>query len=599
MTRKSTNKDIIDTSFLDSSDDYDERYFSNWKLYDSSGDDSFKNKSEILWSRDNDYFQEKDCFQDMFDSFSDVTEGTISSCSWHNDEFDMRSTSKVKASLEAIDDLLYENKESSSINQDIVKECREWADKFPYFRLKGKQLIKPVEDGVCLYSSPSQNSMSLPSENSPGLQIEGKKVVIHTPDRILKKTAFDNTIDNACKIPDYYEELIENNGEYEECFAVDQSKICDETISVMHNGEAIAAANVVKTIHEKVVEKLALEIWPHVLNVLQKVDDIKKYDETIDFQLPPIVSLVEQQKSSLCQRPRTEGNILSSTEFPKLSSILSVSPKVLQKKVYGSGMCMQKKRPTSEMSLFRRNQTVVTMNAKNDDSATNLNMHCPKTQIIIPGQSKFTSLKEIRKSGRENESACLYLPALDEDFNSASDILRGFHIEPETKEVSSRNIPSARFSEISSFTRKSDCFLPPIDDKEHIASNVKLTRNLFTFYGSSYTSDKNRHTGSALRKHVGSDSRPNTSSAKKVAREHGHLEKSMKDVNIANSNEKKCVENVYHQNLSKMSMNAEEEKDAEKSVNLFPIVTSLVPYKEKSYATVKKGIFHAFVGRKR
>lgn len=46
----------------------------------------------------------------------------------------MNSGNKVKASLEAIEDALYEQQESPIINKTVFQECCDWSNKFPFFR---------------------------------------------------------------------------------------------------------------------------------------------------------------------------------------------------------------------------------------------------------------------------------------------------------------------------------------------------------------------------------------------------------------------------------------------------------------------------------
>lgn len=46
----------------------------------------FDSKSEVLWSREkNGVVSQNDFFRGLQDGFSDLTEGSTSSCSWHND----------------------------------------------------------------------------------------------------------------------------------------------------------------------------------------------------------------------------------------------------------------------------------------------------------------------------------------------------------------------------------------------------------------------------------------------------------------------------------------------------------------------------------
>lgn len=46
----------------------------------------------------------------------------------------MKSSYKVNASLEAIDDALYERVKAPFLNDTLFQECCDWSEKFPYFR---------------------------------------------------------------------------------------------------------------------------------------------------------------------------------------------------------------------------------------------------------------------------------------------------------------------------------------------------------------------------------------------------------------------------------------------------------------------------------
>ncbi|GFS54712.1 uncharacterized protein NPIL_645911, partial [Nephila pilipes] len=128
---------IISSAFFFHSEfekEFDEKNLIQWNSSSSNEDTFLDSKSEVLWSREkNEIFCENDFFRGFHDSFSDLTDRTNSSCSWHNDDFDMNSSIKVKASLEAIEDALYEEKQSNLISKTVFQECCEWARKFSYF----------------------------------------------------------------------------------------------------------------------------------------------------------------------------------------------------------------------------------------------------------------------------------------------------------------------------------------------------------------------------------------------------------------------------------------------------------------------------------
>ncbi|KFM72587.1 Protein FAM149B1, partial [Stegodyphus mimosarum] len=513
MTRRLLDKKIIEISFLDSSNEYGDNLFPNWKLDISSDEELFiKDKSEILWSRDNNSFSsENDIYRETLESFSDMTTRTTSSCSWHNDEFDIKSINKVNASLEAIEDALYERKESPFINQELFQECCDWSDRFPFLRLKGEQIIKPIDDSVMLYSSNGCSVKPCSSENtSLCLQVEGKKMSIHTPCKNLPKMFLEDASDD--QIPDYIEEIIEENGNYEEYLALDSSELCDKEILSTQSSHDSSSGATVKSIQEKIIDRLALEMWPKVIDVLNKLSESSNYGTNENFQLPPILATTERKPFSL-QRPKTEGMSLEQTEFPKLSSILSVSPKVLQqRKDYGNGN-HRITRPNSEISLLYRLHDVPNLNDKNESSKESELSFQHKFQSSTSRQEKLI-LTKVKKEEKDNGSFNLFLPVLEEDHIDFSDVLRGFHIEPEAKEVSSKSVWSSRLSEMS-IGKKSECFLPPIHSANSLPTNANINKDVFTFYGNDVKNEKIKDTGPDLYMQGCPISRPNTSTSKK------------------------------------------------------------------------------------
>lgn len=578
MAKRLLDKKVVKISFTDSPDDQEE-YSYDWDVNFSSGDEDifFKGKSEILWSRTGDQFQ----YSDSPQSFSDLTGRTLSSCSWHNDEFDMKSTSKVNASLEAIDTALYEKVKSPFMCETVFQECCDWTEKFPYFRIKGEQIIKPPGDNFTLYAT---NSMGIKQfelrRPNTSLLLEGRKLSLHATNK-AKGVYFDCSSDN--KVPNCFEELLDEEA-FEECFALHESDGSGDNLQVpmVDNGKSISS---VKALQEKVLDKLVSEMWPSVVAFLEKLGDKNSISDSL--QLPPIVIATEQKRALSLQRPKTEGCSSVNTEFPKLESMLTVSPKILQTRELGNGFVSHIARPNSEMSVNLRLSSKSLKSACHEASSTNIRM---KSESVYAKKSR---------SEREPENMCFILPALEEDFQDTSSFLRGFHIEPGRKDALHKTVLSSRNEyEAVSTSRTSEYFLPPIKDKGYVPANVKLTKNLFTFYGSPVIPDKNKTIGSA--KFRNANSRPNTSVSKKTIKSHD-VTHQLPVKNGLCITAKNIGKNPSSSNIEMLlgDNGAAVEASQEKSVTLFPIVTSLTPHEDKNPLS-KKGLLHSFLGgRKR
>ncbi|KAG8189228.1 hypothetical protein JTE90_013759 [Oedothorax gibbosus] len=553
MSRQSLDKKDVEKSYLDFLDNSFQ-----WDSNSSNEEPIFDSKSEVLWSRErNIVISQNDFFRDFQNGFSDLTEGSTSTCSWHNDDFDMNSGNKVKASLEAIEDALYEQQQSALLNKTVFQECCDWSNKFPFFRLKGKQILD-VGDHTLLFSS-EQNLRSTPASSTLSLQVEGKKMAIHAPEKLSKKTTNEKTHNELNEPANYFEETLADDGEYEEECAFDTRDTCNR-IPQCQLGEESASSNCFKLIEDKIIEKIALEIWPKVLTVLQKLDP----EPNEDFQLPPIVS-VKGPKQIFC-RPRTEGT--DAPDIPRLNSLLSISPKVLQNKPdYGSWRATQRSRPNSEIHLYPRNHSVPSLKheAQNTSDFASYQVYNKQAQQAkIYGEKDLGTIPSL-------------LPAVNEDIIEPTNVLKNISIGSELKQRSS-------IIEIKS-PMKSECILPPIDKKYHVPPNAKLTQNLFTFFGPPLKSDNHPSTRPATRP----TTRPNTSAFRKNFKYSANLKNKSTNEGLSSLSQSNQVD---HKRYDEMSL--------EKPVTLFPIVTSLVPLIERNSTSGKKSVLNTFSGdRKR
>ncbi|CAL1263196.1 unnamed protein product [Larinioides sclopetarius] len=495
MSKKITDKKGVDVFNFELLTENVRKERTQWDSSSSIEESFLDSKSEIVWSREkNEIFSENDFFRGFCDSFSDLTDQSNSSCSWHNDDFDMNSSIKVKLSLEAIEDALYEQKQSNLISKTVFQECCEWAKKFSYLRLKGEQIAKPIDETAELYVV-EENAESYSNHSISGLQIQGVKMAIHVPEKHVIKSHFINDFDNLEEEPGYFKENIENA--QEECFAMD-TRISSEQISsprLLKN--QVPSTHSIEAVQEKIVEKITFEIWPKVLEILQKKTSFHVPDVFEEFQLPPIVTALQQKIPQ--RRPKTEGTDLSVNDFPKLSSILTISPKILQNKQdFGS----RSSRPNSEIHLSHRNYTVPILRRKHESSKIFHNA----SEFKKNQQTAISSSRQIAKGEKDYLSTSSLLPALEEDIPGSSSILRGFSLEPEFKNIASTTCDTIHLS------KKSECFLPPIERRSPVPANVKLTRNLFTFFGTPLKFDK--HDGNVST--IQPTSRPCTSVSRKV-----------------------------------------------------------------------------------
>ncbi|XP_063676363.1 protein FAM149A-like isoform X5 [Bolinopsis microptera] len=83
--------------------------------------------------------------------------GISSADSWaQDDEFDRNATRKVRSMFEELETAMFENK--NCISRNLEREISEWTEMFPHYRILGKQLCLPTENGTEFISTDSDLS---------------------------------------------------------------------------------------------------------------------------------------------------------------------------------------------------------------------------------------------------------------------------------------------------------------------------------------------------------------------------------------------------------------------------------------------------------
>ncbi|KAL5265809.1 hypothetical protein ACHWQZ_G006492 [Mnemiopsis leidyi] len=83
--------------------------------------------------------------------------GISSADSWaQDDEFDRNATRKVRGMFEELQSAMFEDK--NCISRNLEREISEWTEVFPHYRILGKQLCLPTENGTEFISTDSDLS---------------------------------------------------------------------------------------------------------------------------------------------------------------------------------------------------------------------------------------------------------------------------------------------------------------------------------------------------------------------------------------------------------------------------------------------------------
>ncbi|GFU37041.1 uncharacterized protein NPIL_591381, partial [Nephila pilipes] len=197
------------------------------------------------------------------------------------------------------------------------------------YELKGEQIVEP-DNSFVLLSTNEENFNSKSGHSPSSLQVQGKKMAIHLPEKFSNKIFYDTEFDSLNEEPNYFKEDCDNDDGFEECLALDTRDTCNK-ITQPYLLKNESSGNIsVEALEEKIIERISLEMWPKVISALQRMNDSRVCENSEDFQLPPIVTAVQQRKIPN-RRPKTEGTDILN-DFPKLNSILTISPKILQSK---------------------------------------------------------------------------------------------------------------------------------------------------------------------------------------------------------------------------------------------------------------------------
>ncbi|XP_057312577.1 protein FAM149B1-like isoform X2 [Hydractinia symbiolongicarpus] len=162
-----------------------------------------------------------------------ITTGRSSAYSWgHEDEFDKKASSQVRAMFDEIDCCLFEN-----VSHQMNDECSDWVTSFPYLRLLGNQLIPSEESGIQMISKETgpvgnkvaeRNELLEDVETDAGtelsiLSVNGQKVeAVNAPAsaQTLSKQDISNQFNSLSHLE---EEVFAIDGEIEEFIAYDNN----------------------------------------------------------------------------------------------------------------------------------------------------------------------------------------------------------------------------------------------------------------------------------------------------------------------------------------------------------------------------------------
>lgn len=115
---------------------------------------------------------------------SEQTAPTATS-SWDED-FNAITTAKVQQTLDAVDNYLYEDEETTALSQELKLECDRWKQRFPYFRVTGTRITSPMTSAPKnVFANPGSASTESKCDTEPGWSAEDEALKSKVVDELL------------------------------------------------------------------------------------------------------------------------------------------------------------------------------------------------------------------------------------------------------------------------------------------------------------------------------------------------------------------------------------------------------------------------------
>lgn len=197
---------------------------------------------------------------------------TSSTSSWTDDECEQSATRNVRCMLDELEEILYDSTETCDTNESLVAESLHWKKHFPHFRIVGKKMAISSENLLDEFSCVPSTSFihditdSDYTDTIPDLCLKVQGVALNSVPPVE-----ENTLSDSNHI--LREEIIVQDGIYEELFAVDNSDDLD-SISIATNPKEISEQQVDKTtcaseFEEKILNILIGRIWNQVVSRIE------------------------------------------------------------------------------------------------------------------------------------------------------------------------------------------------------------------------------------------------------------------------------------------------------------------------------------------
>ncbi|XP_042324394.1 protein FAM149A isoform X2 [Sceloporus undulatus] len=248
--------------------------------------------------------------------------------SWRDDEFDKANTQRVHQLFSDVDEMLFEGKVSSQI-ENLKAECKDWTNRSLHLRILGKQLLFPKDQGFQHYQS--RNPSSLYSRSLPSLtEISSMKELCISGSKLVPATfpvhkAFSSELpgvglSEASAYSFLEEEIYDAEGKIEEYLAFDNKELGDESLEqrnyqlaqrrIKHGIPPVSPNACIK---DAVVAEVFDHVWNNVIQVLEEL--IQKYWES---------SITEHDKQ--IEKLKATGKKLPHLPFPRVAVDTSSVP---------------------------------------------------------------------------------------------------------------------------------------------------------------------------------------------------------------------------------------------------------------------------------